>query len=82
MREWQAYAGSAILFPLGGVLTALVFYLVAGWDVGAICPGSDAWCDGQTWQLVEEWLPYGMALAQVLVFLAMFLPAALLRDGW
>ena len=71
---------AAVLLPLGAVLTVLTVNLLDGWDVDGICPGTDIWCDGQVWQLVAEWLPWGMVVGQILVVLAMGLSVALLRE--
>ena len=72
---------SLAVLAVGGVLLTLTFNLVLGWDVDALCPGTDAFCDGVYWQTVADQLPTWAVIGQALVILSIASPFALARMG-
>ena len=72
---------SLVVLTVGGLLLTLTFNLIVGWDVDALCPGTDAFCNGVFWRTVADQLPTWAIIGQALVILSIASPFALARMG-
>ena len=70
---------SLTVMGLGAILVSLTLNLATGWDVEAVCPGSEAFCDGVWWTAAVDYLPTLLFLGQILVVIALTSPFALVR---
>ena len=73
-------AAMAVL-GMGLALLTLTISMVGAWDVDAMCPGSDAFCDGIYWQTVVDYLPGWLFIGHLVVILALASPYAVVRVG-
>ena len=72
---------SMAVLGVGSLMVTLTFTLIAGWNVNAICPGSDSFCNGVYWKTAVKYLPVWLFLGQSMVVLALASPFAMLRVG-
>ena len=72
---------SMAIIGVGGLLITLTLNLIGGWNLDAYCPGSESFCDSSHWQLIVQYLPTWLFIAQLLVVLALAAPFALVRVG-
>ena len=70
---------SLTVLGIGSLLVTLAFNLVLGWDLNAICPGSDTFCSGLWWTSVAKYLPVWLFMSQLVVTLVFASPFALAR---
>ena len=66
-----------VVMTIGALIATLTFNLIVGWDLGATCPGSAAFCSGVYWTTVADNLPTWLIVAQVAVLLSLASPFVL-----
>ena len=69
------------ILGVGGLMVTLTLNLIGGWSLDAHCPGSESFCNASYWQLVVQYLPTWLFIAQILVVLALAAPFAIVRIG-
>lgn len=73
-------AGAAT-FGVCSLLVTLTINMLTGWDLDAMCPGTDEFCGGIYWQTVADYLGGWLFIGQLVVVLALASPFALVRFG-
>ena len=71
-------AGVAAL-GIGAVMVTLAINLSIDWDLNALCPGTETFCNAVWWSTIVEYLPVLLFLGQILVVIVMGSPRALVR---
>ena len=80
MNPWASWSISVFLIAfVAAPLTLLSLNLLDGWDLNAICPGTEQWCAGQSWSLVVKYFKTLLIVGSMIVWGVQMIPNAVVR---